>query len=33
LVAEDAVERADWDALTERARVLVAAVRQTGDHP
>jgi len=30
LVAEDAVERADWDALTERARVLVAVVRQAG---
>jgi len=33
LVAEDAVERADWDALTERARVLVAAVHQVDDHP
>jgi len=31
LVAEDAVTRADWDALTERARVLVAAVRQAGN--
>jgi len=31
LVAEDAVAQADWDALTERARVLVAAVRQVGD--
>ncbi len=31
LVAEDAVARADWDALTERARVLVAAVRQAGN--
>jgi 2-dehydro-3-deoxyphosphogluconate aldolase/(4S)-4-hydroxy-2-oxoglutarate aldolase len=33
LVAEDAVGRADWDALTERARVLVAAVCQVDDHP
>jgi 2-dehydro-3-deoxyphosphogluconate aldolase/(4S)-4-hydroxy-2-oxoglutarate aldolase len=33
LVAEDAVARADWDALTERARVLVAAVRQVADQP
>jgi len=33
LVAEDAVGRADWDALTERARVLVAAIRQVGEHP
>jgi len=32
LVAEDAVGRADWDALTERARVLVAAVCQVDDH-
>ncbi len=32
LVGEDAVGRADWDALTERARVLVAAVRQVGGH-
>jgi len=33
LVAEDTVARADWDALTARARVLVAAVRQVGDQP
>jgi len=33
LVAEDAVGRADWDALTARARVLVVAVRQVGDQP
>jgi len=34
LVAENAVARADWDALTTRARVLlVAAVRQAGDQP
>ena len=32
LVAEDAVARADWDALTARARVLVAAVRQARDY-
>jgi len=31
LVAEDAVAQADWNALTERARVLVAAVRQAGN--
>jgi len=31
LVTEDAVERADWDALTARARTLVTAVRQVGD--
>lgn len=31
LVAEDAVGRADWDALTERARVLVAAIRPAID--
>jgi len=33
LVAEDVVARADWDALTVRARVLVTAVRQVGDQP
>jgi len=33
LVAEDTVACADWDALTARARVLVAAVRQVGDQP
>ena len=33
LVAEDTVARADWDALTARARVVVAAVRQVGDQP
>jgi len=31
LVGEDAVAQADWNALTERARVLVAAVRQAGN--
>ena len=31
LVAEDAVARADWDDLTARARVLVAAVHRVSD--
>ncbi len=31
LVAEDAVEHADWDALTARARVLVAAIQRASN--